>query len=123
MSSDTEPVRTAAEPSPAAEEQETKRPATDEDAKKAEGDLKHLHAIAKSFAEFVDSSLSVLEQPDPTIKGSKPLTGNPLKRSMLTRKYFSHITFRLTMLEACMLQGRVMAPPGYPEKDVPQREK
>lgn len=112
----------AAAAAPPAEPEEKKRPATEEEVKDLQESLKQLQLRANSFADFVNASLEVFEQPDPSVKGSKPLTGNPLKRSKQVRLILSHLTYRMTMVEACLLQGHVMAPPNYPvdPKDKPK---
>lgn len=107
------PASDAAQPAPPSEEK--KRSATDEEMKAIQEDIKKLRELAESFARYVDTRYETFEGADPKIKGSKPLSGQQLERSKFTRQCFAQIFFRLTMMEATLTQGRVMAPPGYPD--------
>lgn len=109
-----EPVAEAAAAA-AVEKKEEKKDASDEEMKKIQEEVKKLQELAQSFARYVDKRYELFEQPDPKIKGSKPLTGQQLERSKFTRTCLAQLFFRLTMMEATLTQGRVMAPPGFPD--------
>ncbi len=100
--------------SPKGEEKKERSP-TDEEMKAIQEDIKKLRELAESFGRYVNTRYEVFEGPDPKIRGSKPLSGQQLERSKFTRQCMAQIFYRLTMMEATLTQGRVMAPPGYPD--------